>query len=71
MVYKCPGSEKRFIQAQQILCPHCGEKLEIFSDEVRVWCYKCKKFVCRDDDKMPRCFDWCPYADRCKLDITR
>jgi ribosomal protein S27E len=67
MFNKCPGSEKRFIKSSEIECPYCGENLEIFSDEAQVWCPKCKKFICRSKNKIPECFDWCLYADRCRL----
>jgi DNA-directed RNA polymerase subunit RPC12/RpoP len=68
MVDKCPGSEKRNIKPEEIKCPFCGEILEIFSDEIRVWCPNCKKYIFRKG-KTSDCFDWCPYADKCKLDF--
>lgn len=64
---KCPGSEKRFLKSEEIVCPDCGNSLEIFSDEAKVWCPDCKKFICRKG-KTPECFDWCPYVERCKLE---
>jgi hypothetical protein len=60
---KCPGQDKRDIKAETINCPDCGYCLEIFSDEVKVRCPKCKGLVCRN--RLPSCVDWCRYAREC------
>lgn len=60
---KCPGQDDRNIKSEIISCPDCGYKIEIFSDEVKVRCPKCKGLVCRD--RLPSCVDWCKYAREC------
>ena len=60
---KCPGLDSRFLRVGLHKCPHCDYKVEIFSDEVRVKCPRCKNFVYRD--KVPSCIDWCKYAKDC------
>jgi len=60
---KCPGRDTRFLRAGLHKCPQCGHKVEIFSDEVRVKCSKCKTYVYRDE--IPSCIDWCKFAKNC------
>ena len=64
MIFKCPGSQK-FSQPEpeEINCPSCGEKIEIWTDESKTKCPKCKKTVTRE--KPPACLDWCKYAKEC------
>jgi phage FluMu protein Com len=60
----CPGA-KDFRQPKPISlkCPFCGELLEIWTDEVKTICPKCKKIVFKE---MPQsCVDWCKYAKSC------
>ena len=61
---KCPGVDPRFLKAENRDCPHCGYVVEIFSDEVKTKCPKCRKYVYRKD--LPSCLDWCRYASQCK-----
>ena len=63
MKNKCPGQDDRNIKAETIICSQCGYQLEIFSDEVKVKCPKCKNQVCRQ--RLPSCVDWCRYAKEC------
>ena len=63
MLNKCPGQDKRNIKIEIIKCPDCGYKIEIFSDEVKISCPKCKSLVCRK--RPPSCVDWCKYAREC------
>jgi NADH pyrophosphatase NudC (nudix superfamily) len=63
MNFKCPGQDKRNLKLEIIACSKCGYKVEIFSDEVKVSCPKCKNLVCRE--RMPSCIDWCKYAKKC------
>ena len=63
MKFKCPGQDNSGLKAQEIKCPECGYKLEIFSDEVKVRCPNCKSLVCRE--RIPSCIDWCRYAEKC------
>ena len=60
---KCPGIDSRYLKATVIKCSKCGYKVEVFSDEIRVKCPKCKKYVYRKD--LPSCIDWCKYASKC------
>lgn len=63
MNFKCPGQDDRNIKAEVINCPDCGYKVEIFSDEVKIKCPKCKSLVCRE--RLPSCVDWCKFAREC------
>jgi hypothetical protein len=64
MIFGCPGAE-RFKQTipEDIACPCCGEELEIWSDEVKVACFKCKTMVIREQRQS--CLDWCKFAREC------
>lgn len=64
MIFSCPGSQ-RFKQPQpeNIKCPHCGNEVEIWSDEREVVCPKCSKKVTRSAEQS--CLDWCKYAKEC------
>jgi len=60
----CPGSrEIREPFPQEILCPHCGAQVEIWSDEVETECHSCHKIVRRE--MSPTCIQWCPAAREC------
>ncbi|MFA4889605.1 MAG: phosphohydrolase [Candidatus Omnitrophota bacterium] len=63
MINKCPGQDGRNIKAETLKCPSCGYQAEIFSDEIKVKCPKCKGLICRD--RLPSCIDWCKYAEKC------
>jgi endogenous inhibitor of DNA gyrase (YacG/DUF329 family) len=67
MNFKCPGQDDRYIRAEVLTCPDCGYKVEIFSDEIKVKCPKCKTLVCRS--RLPSCADWCKYARECTGDL--
>lgn len=64
MNFKCPGSQK-FSQPQPEIknCPYCGAEIEIWTDEVKATCPKCKKTVTRE--QAVSCLDWCKYAKEC------
>lgn len=59
---KCPGTDTRYLKVEVKKCQRCGYDVEIFSDEVRVKCPKCKSYVYRE---IPSCIDWCRYAKEC------
>lgn len=59
---KCPGTDSRFLKVEIRKCPNCGYNVEIFSDEIKVKCPKCKNYVYKE---MQSCIDWCPYAKYC------
>jgi NADH pyrophosphatase NudC (nudix superfamily) len=63
MYSKCPGQEFRNLRVELHKCPNCGAEVEIFSDEVKVKCPKCAKYVFRE--KMPSCIEWCASARQC------
>jgi hypothetical protein len=63
MIQKCPGQDDRNIKAEAITCFNCGYSAEIFSDEVKVRCPKCKNLICRE--RLPSCVDWCKFAKEC------
>ena len=63
-IFKCPGSEIiRHPQPENINCPHCGKRVEIWSDEEETPCPGCGRAVFR---KMPpSCWEWCACAREC------
>lgn len=63
MKLKCPGQDDRNIKAEEIRCSGCGYRVEIFSDEIKIRCPKCKNTVIRQ--KLPSCVDWCKSAREC------
>jgi DNA-directed RNA polymerase subunit RPC12/RpoP len=63
MMNKCPGQDDRNIKAEVLTCADCGYRIEIFSDEIKVACPKCKGLVCRE--RLPTCIDWCKFAPEC------
>lgn len=63
MSYKCPGTDGRNLKIDTIACPSCGYQVEIFSDELRNVCPRCKTTVLRD--KLPSCIEWCVSARQC------
>ena len=60
----CPGA-KFFKNPQPIFknCPNCNSEVEIWADEIKTICPKCKKTVFRED--VPTCLDWCKSAKEC------
>ncbi|OGS44290.1 MAG: phosphohydrolase [Elusimicrobia bacterium RIFOXYD2_FULL_34_15] len=63
MFDKCPGQSSRNIKVSIHICPSCGQEVEMFSDELRVKCSKCGKFVIKE--KIPSCIEWCKAAREC------
>jgi len=63
MYSKCPGQESRNLRVELHKCPNCSAEVEIFSDEIRVKCPKCGKYVFRE--KVPSCIEWCASAREC------
>ena len=60
---KCPGQDSRKAEAENISCGKCGYVAEIFSDEIKVRCPKCKNLICKE--RLPSCVDWCKVAKDC------
>jgi len=63
MVSHCPGQDTRNLKSAIYKCPDCGAEVEMFSDETRIKCKKCKNWVYRE--KMPSCIEWCAKAREC------
>jgi hypothetical protein len=64
MIFNCPGSQKfKQPHPESIRCPHCGVEVEIWTDEGRTVCPKCRKVVERETGQS--CLDWCKYAKEC------
>ncbi len=64
MILECPGAKlfKR-PEPEIIKCPYCSEEVEIWTDEIKAKCLKCKKIITRKQH--PSCLDWCKYAEEC------
>ncbi len=60
---KCPGQDFRNLKAHTLRCPSCGNSVEMFSDELRRRCPRCKAEVVRA--AMPSCVAWCRAAKEC------
>lgn len=62
--FKCPGAEDiRTPVPEHITCTNCGREIEIFSDEMKVKCFYCKKIVYRQT--APSCIEWCKFSKKC------
>lgn len=60
MIFKCPSQDDRDLKSEIIKCPKCGYKAEIFFDETKAVCPKCKDFICKK--RLPSCVDWCKFS---------
>jgi predicted Zn-ribbon and HTH transcriptional regulator len=65
MIDKCPGSDLRYISIETTKCSKCGYDVEMFSDEHRRICPKCKKEV--NKEMKNACFLYCKFYDKCKV----
>ncbi len=63
MFDRCPGQSSRNLKVGVYICKNCGQEVEIFSDELRVKCPGCGKFVHKE--KVPSCIEWCKSAREC------
>jgi len=63
MSSQCPGQDMRNLRVELYKCPNCGAGVEIFSDELKVKCPKCGKYIYKE--KIPSCIDWCASARQC------
>ncbi|MBI2869832.1 MAG: hemerythrin domain-containing protein [Chloroflexi bacterium] len=60
----CPGSLKiREPRPEYMNCPNCGHEVEIWTDELKATCSRCKTKVFRKQEVS--CIDWCPRAKEC------
>jgi len=63
-MFKCPGAQNfRQPKPENIKCPFCSCDVEIWSDEVKATCPKCKKEFMREGEQS--CLDWCKFAKDC------
>ncbi len=60
---KCPGQENPKLTVSLHPCPQCGHKVEMFSDELRIKCPKCRTEVVKET--APNCLQWCSAARQC------
>ena len=63
MAGRCPGQDGRKLSVSLHKCPNCGAEVEMFSDETRVKCPACKKYVLSEE--VPSCIQWCSSAREC------
>ena len=64
---KCPGLDTRYWKTDdifEIVCPHCGSKVEFFKDDSMRKC-QCGERLYNPKIKTD-CFQYCKYADQCK-----
>ena len=59
----CPGQDFRNLRVELYKCPKCGAEEEIFSNETKVKCPECGKWIYKE--KLPSCIDWCASAREC------
>jgi HD superfamily phosphodiesterase len=60
----CPGSKLiRQPKPEMFDCPNCGAEVEIWTDEVKGTCPRCKTVVMRYQDQS--CLEWCKLARNC------
>ena len=60
----CPGAVTlREAVPEYVDCPHCGEEMEIWSDEARARCHNCLAWVNREQGAS--CIEWCAHAKEC------
>ncbi len=63
MFDKCPGAVNVRTPTIKIKkCPECGEKVEIFSNELQTPCPRCGFIIY---DNLASCVQWCKYAEEC------
>lgn len=61
---QCPGSrEIRNPYPEDIQCPFCDHKGEIWSDETDTLCKSCKRTI--DREMKTTCIEWCQAAKEC------
>jgi len=63
MFKKCPGLTTRLLKVKLVKCPNCNYETEMFSDEIKISCPRCKTELYQE--KLPSCIEWCTYAREC------
>jgi DNA-directed RNA polymerase subunit RPC12/RpoP len=65
----CPGSKLLRQPAPELYpCPNCGAEVEIWSDEFKRACPRCRKMVLRPGGMS--CLEWCKQAKECVGEAT-
>ena len=60
----CPGAIVfKDARPEYVDCPHCGEEMEIWSDEPLARCAHCALWVSKE--RGASCIDWCQSAVEC------
>ena len=64
MRMECPGARLiREPKPEIFICPNCGEEVEIWTDETKRVCPKCKTTVYKGQTQ--NCLEWCKLAKEC------
>jgi len=63
MLDHCPGAANLRTPTLAIKkCPHCGEEVELFSNDISVKCSNCGFVVYNEIES---CVQWCKHAKEC------
>ena len=63
MRLRCPGISGQRLTSTILRCSNCGAEVEIFSDESKARCPKCRTPVYKKS--APTCAKWCKAAAEC------
>ncbi len=63
MRLRCPGLGGQRLTSTVLRCPKCGGEVEIFSDESKARCPRCRAPVYKK--AVPTCARWCKAAAEC------
>ncbi|MDK2887796.1 MAG: hypothetical protein PWP72_674 [Thermoanaerobacter sp.] len=72
-LWKCPGQDRSFWKPEDIFespCPHCGQSIEFWKDDITLRCPNCKQLV-GNPRFDPGCAAWCSYASKCLGEMAR
>ena len=63
MKLRCPGLSGQRLTSTVLPCPKCAGEVEIFSDEPKARCPRCRSPVYKD--AVPTCAKWCKAGGEC------
>ena len=63
MKLRCPGLSGQRLTSTILPCPKCGGEVEIFSDESKARCPRCRSPVYKG--AVPTCAKWCKAGAEC------